>query len=198
MGLGKTLQTIGAILANPPEGQTGYPYRPRGRGSPPRCTLILAPLSVMANWTMQIRKHVNQRGRKEVLKVASYHGPNRHQMVPMIENNCYDIVLTSYHTLAYDYRIYAEQKDGKECKKKAKVTQEKRLFLFDLLLHRIILDEAHIIRNSKTGLFKAVKQLSAKYKLCLTGVRDTVVIYGPWCLNSLGLTFVTSVYRLRL
>lgn len=168
MGLGKSVQTLGLILSNPPKGQTGYPYVPsRSLGTnAPRCTLILCPLSVIANWTTQIRKHVNQMGRKETLKVGIYHGPNRKTMVRSIKANYYDIVLTSYQTLAYDYRRYIgadedETKKNKEAKKAKKNANE--LFLFDLWLHRIVLDEAHIIRNSKTSLFKAVKHLvSAK------------------------------------
>ena len=165
MGLGKSLQTIGLILSNPPKGQTGYPYVPaRSLGSNvSRCTLILCPLSVIANWTTQIRKHVNQMGRKEILKVGIYHGPNRKAMVRSIEANYYDIVLTSYQTLAYDYRRYIGA-DEDENKKKSKVVEKAKqhadeLFLFDLWLHRIVLDEAHIIRNSKAFLFKAVKSL---------------------------------------
>ena len=75
MGLGKTLQTIGLILSNPPEGHN-YPYRRRGLGSRkvPRTTLIVCPLSVMANWMIQIKKFVNAGGRKRILDLTQYHG----------------------------------------------------------------------------------------------------------------------------
>ena len=41
--------------------------------------------------------------------------------------------------------------------------------IFDQQFHRIILDEAHTIRNNKTGYFQSVKALNATHKLCLTG-----------------------------
>lgn len=144
MGLGKTMQAIGLILSNPPAGQKGYPYIPaRSKGTNRnRCTLIICPLSVIANWTLQIRRHVNMGGRKEILKVGVYHGPNRKNMIPLIQHNQVDIVLTSYQTLAYDYRQYIDESDKKK-PKKAKC-YENEIFIFDLCLHRIILDGKQI------------------------------------------------------
>lgn len=122
---------------------------------------------------MQIRRHVNKGGQKAILRVGVYHGQSRKNMVKSIEANYYDIVLTSYQTLAYDYRRYigADQGGVKNSNKKAKKSVEvmDELFLFDIYFHRIIADESHIIRNSKASLFKAVKMLSATNRLCLTG-----------------------------
>lgn len=194
MGLGKTVQILGLILSNPPQGQTGYPYVPiRSLGTKTsRCTLIVCPLSVIANWKVQIRKHVNNMGRKEILKVGVYHGPSRKNLVRLIQSNYYDVVLTSYQTLAYDYRRYvgADEKEIR-CKLKAKRDQKhaNELFLFDVWLHRIVLDEAHIIRNSKSWLFAAVKQLKATNKICLTG---TVFVNKPDDIHSL-LSFLEAL-----
>ena len=55
MGLGKTLESIGLILANPPAGQV-YPYKkPKGRAvaEDARTTLIVGPVSVLANWKIE-------------------------------------------------------------------------------------------------------------------------------------------------
>ena len=35
--------------------------------------------------------------------------------------------------------------------------------------HRVILDEAHLISNSKTKRYKACYQLRSKYRWCITG-----------------------------
>ena len=76
-GLGKTLQTIGLILAKPPEGFESYPmptnYAHR-RDKPPRCTLIVCPKSVAANWKIEINKHVNRRKPNKYLVVDMYFG----------------------------------------------------------------------------------------------------------------------------
>lgn len=56
MGLGKTLQSIGLILANPPVGRNGekvYPYRKPKGPADPRTTLIVGPVSVLANWKIE-------------------------------------------------------------------------------------------------------------------------------------------------
>ena len=59
MGLGKTLESIGLILANPPAGRDGakvYPYKkPKGRDAAEdaRTTLIVGPVSVLANWKIE-------------------------------------------------------------------------------------------------------------------------------------------------
>jgi len=75
----QTLQTVALILSHPPEGIPKYPIPPRirnirGQNTAPRCTLILSPLSVMANWKLEINKHVNQRVKNKNLSVAIYHG----------------------------------------------------------------------------------------------------------------------------
>lgn len=41
--------------------------------------------------------------------------------------------------------------------------------LFQVRWERVILDEAHTIRNPKTMLAQGVVQLDAKYRWCLTG-----------------------------
>lgn len=58
MGLGKIIQIIALMVSDP------------NRGSGP--TLIVAPLSVMSNWSGQIEKHVKP---EHALRVFTYHGP---------------------------------------------------------------------------------------------------------------------------
>lgn len=77
--------------------------------SPPtmsrRLTLIVCPVSVMSNWQDQIDTHVAPR----TLRVACFLGPQRHEL--LAQENQWDILITSYHTLQADYRpIQAQQK----------------------------------------------------------------------------------------
>jgi SNF2 family DNA or RNA helicase len=60
MGLGKTVQTIGLILANQPE------KKPRG-------TLIVVPLALKEQWAAEIKAKV----KAGVLTVLVHHGTNR-------------------------------------------------------------------------------------------------------------------------
>ena len=47
--------------------------------------------------------------------------------------------------------------------------EEEELSIFDQEFHRIILDEAHTIRNSKTAYFQSTNEIQAAHKLCITG-----------------------------
>jgi SWI/SNF-related matrix-associated actin-dependent regulator of chromatin subfamily A3 len=52
-------------------------------------------------------------------------------------------------------------------KKRGRETFPKH-WIFDLHFHRIVLDEAHNIRNSDTGMFKSTSRLSSEYKCATT------------------------------
>lgn len=70
--------------------------------------------------------------------------------------------------------------------KKRKRAPVKRTWIFDLEFYRIILDEAHKIRNSNTNFFKSMMRIPAERKLCLTG---TPFVNRPSDIHSL-LAFV--------
>jgi len=149
MGLGKTLQTLGLILCNYPDGQMGYPYKERSisaGNTAPRCTLIVCPVTVTSNWVTQIRKHVNGGVDNKFLKVALYHGPNRERSIPLVQYNKIDVLITSYHTLASDWKKLHEDdsKSGpaalkKKQQKKRKVSGKQLPSIFDVLFHRVVL-----------------------------------------------------------
>lgn len=165
MGLGKSIQTIGLILSSPPKGvEYKVPTLLEATEAPPvigprkRCTLIVCPVSVLSNWSDQISQFVAP----GVLSVQLYHGSDRHAILPDVKNGKVDVLLVSYNTLAADYDV--SSKDGAPKKKRIK-----RESIFEIDFHRIVLDEAHTIRNSKTRGFKAVSMIRADNKLALTG-----------------------------
>jgi hypothetical protein len=54
-----------------------------------------------------------------------------------------DILVTSYHTIVSDFKKYLDSKDaGKKGSKTKK--QKTSTSIFDLIFHRIVLDEAHM------------------------------------------------------
>lgn len=89
-------------------------------------------------------------------------GPDRHSLLSKLEE--IDVLLASYNTLAYDFKPNKKQGDSEPELKKMKSTG-----IFDAKFHRIILDEAHTIRNMKTRAFKAINLLKAERRICLTG-----------------------------
>jgi SNF2 family DNA or RNA helicase len=150
MGLGKTLQLLALIvgtLDDAAEFATKQPARtvqsPLIRNS--KATLLVAPLSVVANWEEQIKIHIAP----GTLTTYVYHGSNRTQDIQELGRN--DIVITSYHTLASELR-------GAGTKKPLPLIN----------WFRIVLDEAHQIRNQSTSIFAAACSLHAQRRWCLT------------------------------
>jgi SWI/SNF-related matrix-associated actin-dependent regulator of chromatin subfamily A3 len=138
MGLGKTLQVISTIL----EGSEGT-------------TLIIAPVSVMSNWAQQMKRHVKE---KNALKVLTYHGSRK--KMTFQEFSEYDVVITTYGTLAAEYS---------PPKSKTIEPIPRKDGLFSMNWARVVLDEGHQIRNPKTKNAVASTSLLAARRWVLTG-----------------------------
>ena len=123
MGLGKSIQLIATMLANP---------RPR--------TLIVVPKSIITQWRDEIIKFAPK------LSINIYDGPDRE-----IYDTC-DITIAPYTLLTV---------------KGAEVGAPTPLH--HMKWDRVILDEAHEIRNKKSKLFKSVCRLKTEIKWIVTG-----------------------------
>ena len=143
MGMGKTLEMIALIVADP-------------KVTTSKGTLIIAPVGVMSNWSGQIAHHVKA---DNGLKVLIYHGSGKKPMEAK-DFNEYDVVVTSYGTLATEY--YPRGK-----KDPPPVPRKQGLFSVDW--RRVILDEGHTIRNPKTKSALAATNLIATSRWVLTG-----------------------------
>jgi len=118
-------------------------------------------MSVLDAWQMQVDTHI----KSGLLKVIMYHGPNRARN-PDDLTAC-DIVLTTYDVLASEFMAREANPNPK-----AKANPKKRKaesVLESIHWHRVVLDEAHIIRNMSTVRYKACAQLEATYRWCVTG-----------------------------
>ena len=94
---------------------------------------------VISNWAQQVQDHI-QPG---VLKLEIYHGRNRHDLLELVQNGMIDILLVPYQTLSADYGLTFGRDPVAPVKKKMK-----RETIFDIIFHRIILDEAVRIQYS--------------------------------------------------
>lgn len=108
-----------------------------------KTTLIVCPPSVFSSWITQLGEHTRP-GR---LKVYMYYG-ERTQDVAELKN--YDIVMTTYSTLATE-----ESWSDSPMKK--------------MEWWRVILDEAHVIKNVNAQQSRAVTQLNANRRWVVTG-----------------------------
>lgn len=135
-----------------------------------RATLLVCPLTVIANWETQIREHwrVDQQP-----SLYIYHGSGRVTDPYMLADH--DVVLTTYSTLGNEFShqntwtAAAGRADDDDLPESKRLRVEAPNTCQRIEWFRIVLDEAHIIKEARTWQAKAVCNLSASRRLCLTG-----------------------------
>ncbi|KAL9114440.1 MAG: hypothetical protein Q9227_001521 [Pyrenula ochraceoflavens] len=155
MGLGKTIEILALLASTQEEAQhfalqKVQKLRPDERNF--RChskaTLLIVPLSTVQNWESQIREHV----KAGTFSVHIYHGQNRATSSDDLAQ--YDIVITTYGTVA------------------SEAARTNALFyslLFQIKWFRIVLDEAHTIREPKAKQSLAIYELWGQRRWAVTG-----------------------------
>ncbi|KAF8345940.1 SNF2 family N-terminal domain-containing protein [Amanita rubescens] len=162
MGLGKTLTMLALTLATKNDVPPDYS----------KTTLIIVPLSVLSNWEQQIQDHCAP----GTIEYIVYHGSNRSFNSQELAK--YDVVITTYQTVSGEYT--GDSTNGQSGPSKKRKKSEKTLF--GVQWKRIILDEGHTIRNSKTKTSKAICALNAQRRWILSG---TPIVNSPNDLGSL-------------
>ncbi|PYH44113.1 putative SNF2 family helicase/ATPase [Aspergillus saccharolyticus JOP 1030-1] len=166
MGLGKTVQTIALILSNrkPTSGlrrsksqddeeDSDEDEEEDTRKLPPglsKTTLVVAPLALIKQWEAEILDKVEPSHR---LRVLVYHGNARAKATDNLEN--YDVVITTYGTLTSEHGALDKNK--------------KKTGIFSVYWYRIVLDEAHTIKNRNAKATQSACALDAEYRWCLSG-----------------------------
>eukprot|EP00667_Euglena_gracilis_P008955 EG_transcript_9086 len=183
MGMGKTVQML-ALLAAEAAG--------RAEGNA-LATLIVCPNSVLQTWKAEVEAKV----RPGLLSMLVYHGV-RKGLTALEEFDVvlttYGAVRKEYahlrkvRQLGKQCRVLAHhlhtQHRTKECENAAAeeaefqdlraklreaVEQQQRQLLLRAKWRRVVLDEAHFIRNRATDVCEAVRALDAQARWCLTG-----------------------------
>ena len=157
MGLGKTLSILSLVVGSLEESQQWakqMPPKPQNfddvalkRNS--KTTLLVSPLSTIANWEEQIGTHIEP----GTLSFYVYHGNNRLQDIE--ELGKYDMVITTYSIISSEFSRRSKKRDGSP--------------LLETNFFRIVLDEAHMIREQSTRQSQAICTLSAERRWAVTG-----------------------------
>jgi SNF2 family DNA or RNA helicase len=113
-------------------------------------TLLVCPLSTITNWEEQIKQHVKE----DSLTYHIYHGQNRIKDAEQLSQ--FDLVITTYGSVASELTSRHRRKDG-------------RYPLEEIGWFRVVLDEAHMIREPSTLQFKAICRLQANRRWAVTG-----------------------------
>ncbi|KAE9378727.1 hypothetical protein N431DRAFT_363389 [Stipitochalara longipes BDJ] len=142
MGLGKTLTTL-ALVCWHLDALDESNASATAENCILRQSLIVTPKSTIHQWQKQIETHLRPGSLRHII----YHGSSRHQTLESWKSQ--DVILTTYDTLRSEW-----QTNGP---------------LFGQSWSRIVLDEAHTIRNRTSKIFKAVCAVRAQCRWCLTG-----------------------------
>ncbi|KAI6087976.1 SNF2 family N-terminal domain-containing protein [Hypoxylon rubiginosum] len=178
MGLGKTLSILSLVTTSLDQAeewsslvpvQPQVPPPPKKKGSSgqfdvptpeplgltrlkqnAKTTLLICPLSTITNWEEQIKAHI----KPGQLTYYIYHGSNRIKDPRRLAE--FDLVLTTYGSVASEVAARNKGRAGP-------------FPLEEVGWFRVVLDEAHMIREQSTLQFKAICRLQAHRRWAVTG-----------------------------
>ena len=142
MGMGKTIQAVSLIMSD-------FPAK--------NPTLVVVPPVALLQWSKEIEEYTHGK-----LKVLVYHG-QKTKGFAIKDLKKYNVIMISYQSLESLYR-----KEVKGWNRGYDIVKEDSP-IHDIHFHRVILDEAHSIKQRTTGIAKACFALTSTYKWCLSG-----------------------------
>ncbi|GAB7357195.1 hypothetical protein MBLNU459_g8181t1 [Dothideomycetes sp. NU459] len=213
MGLGKTIEMLSLIHSHTSEyslrasgpdssssAMMNLPRLPKNSSSVERApctTLVVAPMSLLAQWQSEAEKA----SRAGTLKTLVYYGSEKNANLQTLccEANAAsapNVIITSYGTVLSEFNQVAANGGNRGTSGG----------LFSLDYFRIILDEAHTIKNRQAKTSKACYELSAKHRWALTGtpivnrLEDLFSLVRflrvePWSNFSFWKTFITVPFE---
>ncbi|XP_030643449.1 transcription termination factor 2 [Chanos chanos] len=168
MGLGKTLTMISLILAQKrkmkdEKDSTLNDWISKTDSSlvVSQGTLIVCPASLVHHWKKEIEKHV----KSSRLSVYLYHGPNRQRNASVLAEH--DVVVTTYSLVSKE--IPVQKEDAERPSEDSEHVASNLPPLLRVAWARVILDEAHNIKNPKVQTSMAVCKLRARARWAVTG-----------------------------
>ena len=112
----------------------------------------MAPLALIRQWESEISNRVES---SHKLRVCVHHGPQRTKRFEDLRK--YDVVITTYQILVSEHGNSSKNEDGPQ------------VGCFGIHWYRVILDEAHTIKNRNAKATQACYALRAEFRWCLTG-----------------------------
>ncbi|KAL6054521.1 hypothetical protein STEG23_029848 [Scotinomys teguina] len=169
MGLGKTLTMIALILTKKNQEKSKekdksmtvtWLSKDDSSVLTSNGTLIVCPASLIHHWKNEVEKRVNS----NKLRIYLYHGPSRSRHAKVLST--YDVVITTYSLLAKE--IPTTKQEGEVPGANLSV-EGVSAPLLQIVWARIILDEAHNVKNPRVQTSIAVCKLQAQARWAVTG-----------------------------
>lgn len=211
MGLGKTIEMLSLIHSHrselatqlaetAPSSVVSLPRLPMNSGNvecAPCTTLVVAPMSLLAQWESEAIKA----SKPGTLRSMLYYGSDK---AANLQNLCCaanaaaapNVIITSYGVVLSEFNQVASRGGDRGS----------HGGLFSLNFFRVILDEAHFIKNRQSKTAKACYEISAQHRWVLTGtpivnrLEDLFSLVHflrvePWSNFSFWKTFITVPFE---
>ncbi|KAG6854152.1 hypothetical protein C0991_010063 [Blastosporella zonata] len=141
-------------------------FRPAVQRKPPKrssATLIVAPTSLLAQWSEELQRS----SKPGTITTVVWHGQNRLDLESAIEDGdddeaCIKVVITSYGVLASEHA-------------KSEKSSSSRSPVFEIDWLRVVLDEAHSCKSRSSKTAKAVYALQARRRWAVTGEKSCLI-----------------------
>lgn len=205
MGLGKTIEMLSLIHTHRPSAPNQearrLPRLPRSSAGvvpAPYTTLVVAPTSLLSQWESEAMKA----SKPGTMNVLVYYGADKHIN---LRNLCSagnsasapNLIITSYGVVLSEFRHVASQ---------SVLSAGAQGGLFSVEFFRVILDEAHLIKNRRSKSARACYELRAIHRWVLTGtpivnrLEDLFSLVRflkvePWSNFSFWKTFITVPFE---
>ena len=124
-------------------------------------TLVVAPMSLISQW----KDELERASHTGTLSVMLYYAATRGGLVETVQRREVDVVVTSYGTLAGEHKKFLKLMEDNARPSTIAFAAP----LFAIQWHRVILDEAHNIKNRTSGNAKSCTDLITQRRWCLTG-----------------------------
>uniref|UniRef100_A0A667ZL40 B-TFIID TATA-box binding protein associated factor 1 n=1 Tax=Myripristis murdjan TaxID=586833 RepID=A0A667ZL40_9TELE len=154
MGLGKTLQSI-CILAGDHYLRAQEYAKTKAADCSPLPSLVVCPPTLTGHWVDEVGKFCT----KEYLNPLHYTGPPTERVRLQHQVKKHNLIVASYDVVRNDIDFFRNIK-----------------------FNYCILDEGHVIKNGKTKLSKAIKQLAANFRVILSGTPIQNNVLELWSL----------------
>ncbi|PSR79728.1 DNA repair protein rad-5 [Coniella lustricola] len=173
MGLGKTIQMLSLIHTHRLETGQDTSLSSNGLASvnslprqlPPAAissgtTLVIAPMSLLSQWQSEVEKA----SKEKTIRSMVYYGNDKAGDLRALccsanTNSAPDVIITSYGVVLSEFTQLASKS----------LSRDGHGGLFSFKFFRIILDEAHNIKNRQSKTAKACYELAAEHRWVLTG-----------------------------